>query len=110
MSWKLVTRAAGQVQRRRFQTAEEAFDALEEDCRAIANTQRREAIKVAKRTYEPGAQVQLRAEVRGPDGASGGVDVYGDGTARAYTGRWRRELIEPEKGESAYAALRRLVT
>jgi hypothetical protein len=107
VSWKLVTRSAGRVERRRFETAGEAFDALEQECRALANTERRDAIKVAKRTYEPSAQVALRAELRGPKGVSGGVDVHGDGTASAYTGRWRREPLDPGKGESEYAALRR---
>ena len=98
------------VERHRFATADEAFAALEEQCRAIANTARRAPVTVAKRTYEPGAQVQARAELRGPRGASGGVDVRGDGSAEAYTGRIRKRLVEQEQGESAYAALRRALS
>jgi hypothetical protein len=97
------------LDRQSFTTAGEAFAALEETCRAIANTSRREAVSLI-RTYEPVGQVQARAELRGPGRAAGGVDVRGDGSVEAFTGRWRRRLVEPEKGESAYAALRRALS
>ena len=48
----------------------------------------------------------LRVEVAGP-GTRGGVDVRGDGSAEAYTGRWRRVLVARDPGETAYDALRR---
>jgi hypothetical protein len=97
------------VDRQSFATAGEAFAALEETCRAIANTSRREAVSLI-RTYEPVGQVQARAELRGPGRAAGGVDVRGDGSVEAFTGRWRRRIVEQEKGESAYAALRRALS
>ncbi len=97
------------VQRQSFATGGEALDALEETCRAIANTSRRDAVK-AIRTYEPAAQVQAVAELRGPGGAAGGVDVRGDGSVEAFTGRWRRRVVEEQEGESAYAALRRALS
>lgn len=102
-------RANGRVERRTFASADAAFADLEETCRAIANTSRRDTVKVAKRTYDPVVQVQARVEVRGPAGA-GGVDVRGDGSTEAYTGRYRRRLVEQDRGESVYAALRRALT
>ena len=93
--------------RRTYDTADEAFAELELNARAIANTDRRDAIKVAKRTYDPVVQVQARLELRGPGRWTGGVDIRGDGSTEAYTGRLRRQLLEPARGESAYAALRR---
>ncbi len=86
---------------------EAALDALEATCRALAAGKGREPLKVAKRTYEPIVQVQARVELRGPRGVRGGIDVRGNGSTEAFVGRLRRELVEQERGESAYAALRR---
>lgn len=101
MPWRLITRLNGRVQKQTFDDGAAALDALEEQARAFANTLRRDTVKVARRTYEPVVQVQARVEVRGPRGAAGGVDVRGDGSVEAYTGRFARRLVDGD-----YAALR----
>ncbi len=107
MAWRLTTRVNGRVEKQTFGDGASALAALEERARDLAGGPRRGTVTVAKRTYDPVVQVQGRVEVRGPRGVSGGVDVRGNGAVEAYTGRFRRELVEPERGESAYAALRR---
>ncbi len=62
---------------------------------------------VFRREYAPIAQVVARGEVRGPGRARGGVDVRGDRSAEAWTGRYRRQPVPQKDGEDAYAALAR---
>jgi hypothetical protein len=55
-------------------------------------------------------QVVARGGLAGPRGARGGIDVRGDGSTEAWTGRsWNRELVQQEAGEDAFAALRRVL-
>ena len=62
--------------------------------------------EVLGREYAPERQVAGRFELRGP-GARGGVDVRGDGSAEAYRGWIRKQLIGQRDGESAVQALAR---
>lgn len=95
------------VERHRFAALDEALDALEERLSGLASQGRREAIDLRIRRFEPVAQVAARAELAGPRRLRGGVDLRGDGSMEAFTGRLRRQVLEQREGESPFDALRR---
>jgi hypothetical protein len=105
----VVIRRRGKVEKASHATLAAALDALEDETRVAANTQVPRVERALGREYEPGQQVAVRGEVRGPGGVSAGIDVHGDGSAHAFTGRLRRRLVTPREREDAWAALRREV-
>ena len=106
--WRVTVRTGPRVEKLRAATLDEALELLETEARAAAATTRRGTIDARIRTFEPRDQIATRAELRGPR-VRAGIDVRGDGSVQAWTGRLRREALEPAPGEDAYAALRRLV-
>lgn len=113
-SYRLLVRAGPRVRRQRFGSLEQALDALEQRVADLAQDSRREAIDLRVRRFEPIAQVVARAELSGPQRVfprvRAGVDVRGDGSAEAWTGRASRQVLAQEDGESAVAALRRALS
>ncbi len=104
MSYKLTARVGPKVEKLRFATLDEAFAELD---RRVSAPAREPARRALGREYEPVQQVAGRFELRGPGGLRCGVDVRGDGSAEAYRGRVRKQLVVQEPGETAVAALRR---
>src|SRR4051812_239354 len=105
--YTLTVRRRGASDRERFASLDEALVALEAHLDGHGQAERRTIERGLTREYEPDEQVAVRGEVAGPAGLRGGVDVRGDGTAEAYTGRLRRRLVDRGSGETAYEALRR---
>jgi len=101
-------RTGPRVEKHRAATPDEALDLAEREARVLANGPRRGTVSAIAREYSAQQQVAGRVELAGP-GVRAGIDVRGDGSAEAWTGRIRRTPIEPRDGEDAYAALRRFV-
>jgi hypothetical protein len=105
--YKVVTRERSKVARESFGELGSALDWLEARAGALQRTTDASPVSsLLGRDYEPVQQVAARLELRGPR-VRGGVDVRGDGSAEAYTGRVRRSVVEQRAGESPYDALRR---
>jgi hypothetical protein len=111
--WTLTVRAGPRVDRERFDQRERALDELEARAKELSDSAPNEPVGRVKR-YEPVQQVFARIELSGPQrwfpSVHVGVDVRGDGSVEAYRGRVGRTVIEPVKGETPYAALRRVAT
>jgi hypothetical protein len=105
-AYKLTVRRRGGTERERFATLDEALRALESHLDALAPVERRGPERALARTVAPVAQVAARGELAGRR-VRGGVDLRGDGSTEAFTGRWRRVLVERRAGETAYEALGR---
>lgn len=104
MPWRLTLRIGPKVRRSTHESLDEAIEALRA---GLAAAPARETVDLRFREFEPVQQVAARGELAGPRRARGGVDVRGDGSAEAFVGKLRRQVLELEPGEDAYARLRR---
>ena len=105
--YTVTVRNGPKVEHHRFDALAPALDALEREMRALSQTERRRSIDLRYREFTPVHQVAARGELSGPGRLRVGVDLRGDGSAEAFTGRVRRRLVEQREGESPYDALRR---
>jgi hypothetical protein len=108
MPYTLKIRQGPKVTRERFTELEAAVGAVEERGRELQRGADARAVGGGLiRRIEPVQQVVARLELTGPGRLRVGVDVRGDGSSEAFTGRVRRRLVEQRAGEDAYGALRR---
>lgn len=105
--YKLVVRRGPKVVKSAHPELAGALRALEEALRVVPGSGTRTAFR---REYAPVQQVVARGELRGPRGARGGVDLRGDGSAEAWTGRVSKRLVDRDPGETPYAALGRALS
>jgi hypothetical protein len=109
--WRLLVRTGPRVERARFDTLAAALDALEDHVAQLTLAPRAATVDVKTRRFSPAQQVVARAELSGPERllprVRAGVDVRGDGSAEAWTGRASRKVVEQEPAETAATALRR---
>jgi hypothetical protein len=104
----VTVRHGPRVHKEAFEDLQSALEAVERTGRRLESEANRGAIDLKMmRRFEPVQQVAARIELSGPGRLRAGVDVRGDGSAEGYTGRVRRRLVEQQRGESPYDALRR---
>jgi hypothetical protein len=107
-SYTLTIRSRAKVRKERYADLEETLAAVERIGGELSDgAAERPVGGTLIRRIEPVQQVIGRIEISGPGRLRAGIDVRGDGSSEAFTGRVRRRLVEQRRGESAYDALRR---
>jgi hypothetical protein len=109
--YTVTIRSRPRPQKQRFTALDDALTAMEARGRELAaGADGRAHGGALMRRLEPVQIVVARLELTGPGGLRAGVDVRGDGSTEAFTGRVRRQLVEQRGGETAYEALRRALS
>lgn len=106
-TWKVTLRLGPRVVHEKADDLPGAIAELRISLVAAAAQATGESTSALFREYDAVEVVMARGELRGPKGARGGIDVRGDGSAEAWTGRFRKEVVALEPGEDAYQALER---
>ena len=106
--YTLTIRAGAKVRRTQHPGLGEALSELEREGRELEeDADEHPTGGTLIRKLEPVQIVVARLELTGPGRVRAGVDVRGDGSSEAFTGRLRRRVVEQRDGESPYDALRR---
>ena len=110
-NYTVTIRADSRARKERFDELSTALSALEERGRELqAAAHERPLGGTLIRRLEPVQIVVARLELSGPWQLRAGVDVRGDGSSEAFTGRLLRRVLEQRPGEDPYEALRRAVS
>lgn len=103
MSYRVTVRRGPKVERERCASLDEAIELAK---RHVRGARRREDVEALGRRYESASLIATRIELKGPGGRAG-LDVRGDGSILAYSGRVVRRPLD---GGDPYDALRRALT
>ena len=107
--WKVMFRIGPRVSRERADGRADALTALRIRLTEVALEVDPKPVAGLMRDYDPVQQVVARGELAGPRGVRAGIDVRGDGSTEAWTGRIRKEVVAQEPGEDAFQALERVL-
>ena len=108
--YTVTVRSGAKVRKQRHEHLDTALAAIERAADELSDgSPARPAGGFLIRRLEPVRQVVGRIELAGPGRLRAGVDVRGDGSSEAFTGRVRRTVVEQRAGESAFDALRRVL-
>jgi hypothetical protein len=111
MPWTVKVRVGPKVERSRFGELDAALAMARRRIDDLASGSHNPAVNAGYRRFEPSELVTARVELSGPErllpSAHAGIDVRGDGSTEAYTGRVRKAPIEADGDESIWDALRR---
>lgn len=110
-SYTVTVRSGAKVRKHRRERLDEALADAERIAGELADgAHARPAGGFLVRRLDPVQQVVGRIELAGPGRLRAGVDVRGDGSSEAFTGRVRRTLIDQRERETPFDALRRVLT
>src|SRR5918997_6340122 len=99
--YRITVRSGAKVSRERAEDLDDALTRIESRGRELEEgASARPVGGTLLRRFEPVQQVVGRIELRGPRRLRAGVDVRGDGSSEAFTGRVRRKLVAQRAGES----------
>jgi hypothetical protein len=109
-SYTVTTRSGAKVRKERHEQLADAIAAIERIAARLSDgASTRPVGGTLIRRLDPVQQVIGRIELSGPRRLRAGVDVRGDGSTEAYTGRLRRRLVEQRPAESPTDALKRVL-
>jgi len=109
--YTLTVRTQGTPHKHRFAGLDAALASLEHEARELTgHADQRSYGGTLIRRLDPSRIVVARLELSGPRGLRAGVDVRGDGSSEAFTGRVRRRVLDRRDGETAFDALRRALS
>lgn len=106
--WRLTIRHGSNVEREQLETLDEAIEELRRRAEGVRAEGPLDDVSMI-RTYDPEVRVHARLELTGPGRIrrpEAGLDVMGDGRLVPYRGAIFKRELSPERGESAYDAVR----